>query len=120
MKLKKEEIEILTAEQEIEFGEAMETRNNLEYNTLKLIEELGELSTLLVKSITKGEEHKPTNEELAEEFGDVFIRIAIYMGQQPDKLYEFIEDRINEKTFILYRDLKTHEFGKRLIIENNV
>lgn len=52
--------------------------NTWEYNHLKAIEELTELSEVLIKKLTKkGGPKEPTDREIIDEIGDVMIRAEI-------------------------------------------
>lgn len=54
--------------------------NSWEYNHLKAVEELTELSEVLIKKVNKkGGPKEPTNQEIIDELGDVLIRIEILM-----------------------------------------
>lgn len=48
--------------------------NGIDYNKLKLVEELNELSTAIIQSMTKGDDN---TENVVEEFGDVEYRLAV-------------------------------------------
>lgn len=48
------------------------------YNTTKLLEELAELSEKLLKSVNKHSDHKPPQQEITDEMGDVFVRLVMY------------------------------------------
>lgn len=53
-------------------------QNTIEYNILKALEEMAELSEVLLKTLTKKDPaYKPTREKLFEELGDVQFRLAI-------------------------------------------
>lgn len=70
--------------------------NDKNYNTLKLIEELGELSTILTQSLTKGAEPA----KIIEEIGDVKMRLKVIEARYPAEL---IQRRID---FKLKKNLK--------------
>lgn len=74
----------------------MITRNNKNYNTLKLIEELSELATILTQSLTKGAEP----EKIIEEIGDVKMRLKVVEARYSKEL---IQGRID---FKLKKNLK--------------
>lgn len=64
--------------------------------TLKVAEELAELSEVLIKRITRKEGFKPSLEKLIEELGDVFFRSHCLIAKLG--IHEKIEDRIRQKS----------------------
>ena len=64
--------------------------NDKNYNTLKLIEELNELATILSQSLTKG----CSELKIIEEIGDVKIRLKVVEARFSQEL---IQKRINYK-----------------------
>ncbi len=64
--------------------------NEYNYNILKTIEELNELSLILTQMLTKGAKHQ----DIIDEIGDVKIRIQVL-----DNLFdkEAIDKRVNHK-----------------------
>lgn len=70
--------------------------NNKKYNKLKLIEELNELSTELVKSLTK-EDGEGLHEKIIEECGDVVLRLEVFMLTLKKKDLIAILNRSEEK-----------------------
>lgn len=52
--------------------------NTKSYNITKLLEELSELSEKLLKSINKHSDHKPSQNQIVDEIGDVMIRSVMY------------------------------------------
>lgn len=72
----------------------------LDYNTEKgdygkLMEELAELSEVVVKSYIKVEGHKPPIEKVVEEIGDVLLRIDIIIRRL--NIEEAVTERIENK-----------------------
>lgn len=51
--------------------------NDYKYNLLKTVEELSELSEVLMKKVLKVDKKQPTDEEIIDEIGDVYIRIKV-------------------------------------------
>lgn len=51
--------------------------NTMEKTLLKVAEECTELAEVMIKSVTKKEEHRPPMEKLTEEMGDVLFRIWV-------------------------------------------
>lgn len=69
--------------------------NKPEYNTLKLSEELAEAQEKVIKFHLKTPEKKPSLQEVVDELGDVFLRIAIFLEQH--ELYDMFEERLETK-----------------------
>lgn len=68
----------------------IKSNNGYQYDCLKAIEELNELSAVLTQSLTKNK--SDTQSKIIEEFGDVLFRLSIL------KLY-FSESKINKRSF---------------------
>lgn len=69
--------------------------NDYEYNLLKTVEELSELSEVLMKKVLKSEKEKePSDQSIIDEIGDVYIRIRIL-----SRLFgeEAVSERVNFK-----------------------
>lgn len=64
--------------------------------TLKVVEELSELSEVLVKRLTRKEGQKPSVEKIIEEIGDVFFRSHCLIAKLG--IHEKVEDRIRQKS----------------------
>lgn len=74
--------------------------NKRKYNVMKLLEELSELSEVLLKTETKIPEKRPDPQLIIEEIGDVFLRLGIYMEMQDggtEEIMDKVEERINYK-----------------------
>lgn len=71
-----------------------------EKNILKVVEECAELQEVLVKSLTKGEAFKPSEDKIIEEMGDVVFRIAV-LARAMDIEGE-VQSRIEQKAKIMY------------------
>lgn len=69
--------------------------NQEQYNYLKLVEECTELNEAILKSINKiGRSDAPSEQDIIDEMGDVFIRLRILS----EKLgFEKVQARINYK-----------------------
>lgn len=68
--------------------------NGETYNKLKLIEELNELSTALVQSLTKNDDN---SSDIVEEFGDVKYRMKIFeLYLDKDEVKERVEKKFNK------------------------
>lgn len=80
----------MTKEEKSTVYQYMINQNAPMYNTLKLIEELNELSTALTQSLTKGIDDK----EIIEEIGDVKFRLKVIEARYNK---EDIEKRIEIK-----------------------
>jgi NTP pyrophosphatase (non-canonical NTP hydrolase) len=76
VKLKEEEIEDVIFEHSENVTKYLVDTNSASYNKLKLAEELSELLELLLKQQTKWKNHKPTDDDLVEELGDVMFRLT--------------------------------------------
>lgn len=63
--------------------------------TLKVVEELSELSEVLVKRVTRREGQKPPIEKIIEELGDVFFRANCLIEKLV--ISEKVDDRIRQK-----------------------
>ena len=51
--------------------------NNKNFNYMKTIEEMSELSEVLVKCVTKEKEFRPPKDKIIEECGDLFFRLEV-------------------------------------------
>ena len=80
----------MTDKDKKEVYDYMINNNDNDYNTLKLIEELNELSTILTQSLSKG----ASNEKIIEEIGDVKFRLKVIENKYDKKL---IQERIEYK-----------------------
>jgi len=69
--------------------------NNSTYNHSKLLEELLELSEVLIKMINKMPEKQPSKEKLIEEVGDVLLRLEVLIVKE--NIQEEVSKRINDK-----------------------
>lgn len=69
--------------------------NHTTYNHTKLLEELLELSEVIVKMINKKVGKQPPIEKLVEELGDVLLRCDILIHKEGIK--DAVEARINDK-----------------------
>ena len=69
--------------------------NNTTYNHSKLLEELLELSEILIKMINKIPEKQPNQEKLVEEVGDVLLRLEVLIIKE--NIQEEVSKRINDK-----------------------
>lgn len=78
------------------------------YNALKAIEELNELSTSLVHSLTKSTK-SDTKDDIVEEFGDVLYRLSILSNYFNIKK---INDRISHKEKKSLKYLKDKRYDK--------
>lgn len=76
----------------------MALTNEPDYNLLKLAEETAELQEVLIKTYTKIEEKKPTDEKLVEELGDVIFRIMVFSLQRGEEFQEALEYRLMDKS----------------------
>lgn len=54
------------------------TNNDPTWVRLKTAEELIELGEVIIKSITKSEKHKPSDDDIIGEYRDVLFRLALY------------------------------------------
>lgn len=80
----------MTDKDKKEVYDYMINNNDSNYNTLKLIEELNELSTILTQSLSKG----ASDEKIIEEIGDVKFRLKVVENRYDKKL---IQERIEYK-----------------------
>lgn len=71
--------------------------NRKEYATLKLVEELAELSELLIKQITKpdGARSPERMERIVEETGDVQVRLNIFVKEF--EIFNAVKRRMSKK-----------------------
>jgi NTP pyrophosphatase (non-canonical NTP hydrolase) len=76
--------------------EKMAEKFDEERLTLKVAEELAELSEVLIKRVTRTKELKPPIEKLIEELGDVFFRSHCLIAKLG--IHEKVEDRIRQKS----------------------
>lgn len=104
----------LEAEQMEELVEGLKVVNSLEFNALKVIEEAGEFTTLLTKTITKSPEHQPTEAELIEEGGDLLFRVYVYLEHRGimDKVF----DRADQKAALIYEAWKLGKIGSTVTV----
>lgn len=84
-----------TIEETIDLIELLAKTNRPEYNVLKTCEELAELQEKLLKFHLKVPEHKPTEEQIIEEVGDVFLRLMILIHQYDWE--DAVEKRVEQK-----------------------
>lgn len=78
-----------------------------ESTILKVIEEIHELGEVLVKFITKKEGSKPSKEKIAEESGDLFVRLGVLMHKL--EIEEQVVTRIEQKTIEISEFLKNNK-----------
>lgn len=74
--------------------------NSYEYNVLKLLEEMSELSEVLLKTLTKRPDYRPPLEKLVEETGDVELRLAVFKEMIGSDL---VDQRVEKKQQSLSR-----------------
>jgi hypothetical protein len=79
------------------FFTQLTSTNDKMYNKTKLLEELAELNEKVLKSINKHPDHKPSQNEIIEEIGDVFIRLMMYSVSEGIS-DEQIQKRVIEKS----------------------
>ena len=74
--------------------------NNATYNHSKLLEEVLELSEVLIKMINKSGSKAPPKEKLIEELGDVLFRAEVLILKEglTEKVQERIENKIEQLT----------------------
>ncbi len=104
----------LTQEETQELLEFLLTSNNLEFNTLKVIEEIFETGELLTKSISKVERLKPTKEQLVEEIGDLLMRLKVLILHM--KIDEDVERRMENKFAALHEWMKQGNLGSTVTV----
>lgn len=85
----------------------IQNNNGFQYNTLKAIEELSELSAALTQMLTKNNED--TVENVIEEFGDVEFRLSVLRSYFDEKL---IDKRFQKKLNSSIKYLKTQKYDK--------
>lgn len=88
--------------------------NDLNFNTLKAVEEMMETSELLVKSLTKANKYKPSKAEIIEEIGDTLVRLEIlssHLGITKD-----VYERVNSKLALLHNAAIAGNMGTNIII----
>ena len=79
-----------------ELGESNTLKvNNSTYNHSKLLEELLELSEVLIKMTNKTAKKQPPKEKLVEEVGDVLLRLEVLIIKEG--IEKDVEKRINDK-----------------------
>jgi hypothetical protein len=83
--------------------------NTYEYNLLKTVEELTELSTALIQSLVK--KKAPINQEIIDEIGDCKIRLEIL-----EKLFD--QDKINQR--VEYKISKFKEYLEKGKYKNGI
>lgn len=84
--------------------------NSYDFNIVKTIEELNELSTALSQHLTKG----TGLDEIVEEVGDVKIRFKILNKLLGNEFKKKVKQRIIYKTNELYNKNKISKLGKNL------
>lgn len=89
--------------------EEIAKQNDPEYNLLKFCEELTELQEKLLKFHLKAEGYKPSKEDIAEELGDVFVRMVMF-ADPDEKLQELMGLRINYKAFKLIKNYNAKKY----------
>jgi NTP pyrophosphatase (non-canonical NTP hydrolase) len=90
------------------------SRNDGNYNFLKLAEELNELAELCLKRVTKSDtENAPTNQMIIDEIGDVMLRL-IPIVELVDPREVLIEKRIKKKMNSLKEKLDAGKYPNRL------
>lgn len=112
--MKTDEYKALDSQQMEELINGLKTVNNVEFNALKVIEEAGELTTLLTKSLSKIEELKPKDEELIEECGDLLLRLFVYIEHKG--ITNKVEERAEQKAALIYEALKAGKIGSTVTI----
>lgn len=73
--------ELLSVDEEVDALEILTKVNDINFNILKVVEEMSETTELLVKSLTKATHLKQTKDLLIEEIGDTLVRLAILVYQ---------------------------------------
>lgn len=90
----------LTNEEGEKFIKELAQTNERAYNKSKLLEELLELSELIIKWINKSPERQPTAEAIMEEIADVVLRLNVLVDAEcMDE--EWFSDRILRKLAVL-------------------
>ena len=85
----------------------IQNNNGFQYNMLKAIEELSELSAALTQMLTKN--NKDTVKNVIEEFGDVEFRLSVLRSHFNEKL---IDKRFQKKLNKSIKYLKTQKYDK--------
>ncbi len=116
--MKTDGFEPLTTEQTAEAFKLLTEVNNKEFNMLKVLEECTELQHLLIKSLSKHEELKPEKDEIIEEMGDLFLRMAVLIEHMD--IADEVEDRADRKLALLYEAAKTGRIGSTVTIVKTV
>lgn len=85
----------MTNEEQVEVIKLLLSKNSIEFNHTKAIEELNELATVLMQKINKmGGPGEPSNDSVTEEIGHVLIRITILTQMYGG---EHVEESIDKK-----------------------
>lgn len=87
--------------------QSIKNNNGFNYNMLKAIEELSELSAALTQMLTKNNEDTVKN--VIEEFGDVEFRLSVLRSHFDEKL---IDKRFQKKLNKSIKYLKTQKYDK--------
>lgn len=97
--------EITTLEEVNVLTDHLAKTNNKIYNKTKFLEELAELSEVILKHINKHPKHKPEISAITEELGDVLFRFTIYSKSEGIS-QDSITNRITKKANICLQNLK--------------
>jgi NTP pyrophosphatase (non-canonical NTP hydrolase) len=90
----------ITEEQQEELYRFLTQPERRQKNILKALEEMAELSEVLLKSLTKNEDNAPPLSKVVEETGDVIFRLGIMIRQM--KIEEETFERLEEKEARVY------------------
>jgi len=72
--------------------------NTRDYNVMKLLEELSELSEVLLKTETKIASKRPPVQDIIDEVGDVVLRLGVYVHMRGEEVMgKAIDTRIENK-----------------------
>lgn len=83
-------------------------RNESQFNYLKLLEELAELTEVIIKRVNKQIQYKPSMEKIIEETGDVLIRLRIFC--RAEGIADAVNQRVITKLTKLNGYFETNEF----------
>lgn len=83
--------------------------NTKKYNKMKLVEELNELSSELVKSLTK-EDGEGLHDKIIEESGDVLLRLEVFLSDFSKKDLKKVYKRAFDKSEKLANYAKTKRY----------
>lgn len=83
-------------------------RNEPEFNYLKLLEELAELTEVVIKRHLKQPKYKPAMAKIVEEAGDVILRLKIFCRMEG--IAEEVNKRVLNKLAKLENYIETNEF----------